>query len=202
MAVLVAGLFIFLGVHSVRIVGDDWRTAQIARVGPHVWKGGYTLLSLIGLALIVYGYGLARQTPIVLYSTPAWTRHSAALLTLGAFILIAAAYVPETHIKARIRHPMVSGVKVWAFAHLLANGTLADVVLFGSFLLWAIFNYGAAMRRDRVVNAGYAIGPVSRDIAAVAIGAVAWIAFTFWLHGWLIGVRPLGNLLQALPPAL
>ena len=193
MAVLIVGLVIFLGVHSVRIVADDWRTAQISKVGPRVWKGGYTVLSLIGLVLIVYGYGLARQSPVVLYTTPAWTRHSAALLTLAAFVMIAAAYVPETRIKARIRHPMVAGVKVWAFAHLIANGTLADVVLFGSFLAWAILNYSAALRRDRAANVGYAIGPLSRDVTAVAIGVVAWVAFTFWLHRWLIGVQPLGD---------
>ncbi len=192
MAFLIIGLIVFLGVHSVRIFADDWRTAQIARLGPKVWKGAYTLLSLIGLVLIVYGYGIARQTPVVLYTTPAWTRHSAALLTLGAFVMIAAAYVPQTHIKARIRHPMVAGVKVWAFAHLLANGTLADVILFGSFLAWAILNYSAALRRDRVANAGYVVGPLSRDMTAVAIGAAMWIVFTFWLHEWLIGVRPLG----------
>ena len=192
MAVLIVGLIIFLGVHSVRIVADDWRTAQIAKGGPKVWKGIYTVLSLIGLVLIVYGYGLARQSPVVLYTTPAWTRHSAALLTLGAFVMIAAAYVPETHIKARIRHPMVAGVKVWAFAHLLANGTLADVVLFGSFLAWAILNYSAALRRDRAKNVGYVIGPMSRDVTAVAIGAAAWVVFTFWLHRWLTGVQPLG----------
>jgi len=192
MALLIVGLVMFLGVHSVRIFADDWRTAQIAKVGPKVWKGSYALLSLIGLVLIVYGYGLARQSPVVLYATPAWTRHLAALLTLAAFILIAAAFVPETRIKARIRHPMVAGVKVWAFAHLLANGTLADVILFGSFLVWGIFEYTAALRRDRAANVGYVIGPVSRDVTSVAIGAIAWAIFTFWLHEWLIGVRPLG----------
>ena len=193
MTLLIAGLVIFLGVHSVRIVADDWRTARIAKVGPKVWKGGYALLSLLGFVLIVVGYGLARQTPVVLYTTPAWTRHLAALLTLGAFVMTAAAYVPQTHIKARIRHPMVAGVKVWAVAHLLANGTLADVMLFGSFLAWAIVNYSAALRRDRVANVGYVVGPMSRDLTAVAIGAVTWVVFTFWLHRWLIGVQPLGD---------
>ena len=192
MTLLIAGLILFLSVHSVRIVADDWRTVQIAKVGPKVWKGGYALLSLIGFVLIVYGFGLARESPVVLYSTPAWTRQSAALLTLAAFILITAAYVPETRIKARVGHPMVAGVKVWAVAHLLANGTLADVILFGSFLIWAIFNYTAALRRDRAANVGYVIGPVSRDVKAVVIGAVAWAIFAFWLHQWLIGVRPLG----------
>ena len=202
MAVLIVGLILFLSVHSVRIVADDWRTAQIARVGPKAWKGVYTLLSIAGLVLIVWGYGLARQSPVLLYSTPAWTRHSTALLTLGAFVLIAAAYVPETRIKARIGHPMVAGVQAWAFAHLLSNGTLADVVLFGSFLAWAVLNYSAAMRRDRAANVGYVVGPLSRDLTAVVIGTVAWVVFTFWLHQVLIGVRPLGNLLQASAPAL
>lgn len=191
MAVLIVGLILFLSVHSVRIVADDWRTAQIARVGPKAWKGVYALLSIAGFVLIVWGYGLARQSPVLLYSTPAWTRHSTALLTLGAFVLITAAYVPETRIKARVGHPMVAGVQAWAFAHLLSNGTLADVVLFGSFLVWAVFSYRAALRRDIAANAAYVIGPMSRDITAVAIGAIAWAAFAFWLHEWLIGVRPL-----------
>ena len=191
MALLIVGLVIFLGAHSVRIFAYDWRTAQIAKVGPKVWRGSYALLSLIGFVLIVYGYGLARQSAIVLYLTPAWTRPLAALLTLAAFILITAAYVPQTRIKAKVGHPMVLGVKVWAIAHLLANGTLADVILFGSFLTWATFNYTAARCRDRAAHVAYVTGPVSRDVKAVVIGAITWAIFTFWLHEWLIGVRPL-----------
>jgi len=202
MTLLVAGLLIFLAVHSVRIGADGWRTAQIARHGVKAWKGVYTLVSVVGLVLIIWGYGVARQSPVILYSPPVWTRHLAALLTLVAFVMIAAAYVPKTRIKAKIRHPMVAGVKVWAFAHLLANGTLADVVLFGSFLAWAVLNYSAAMRRDRAANVSYAIGPISRDITAVVIGTIVWLVFTFWLHRVLIGVQPLGNLLQASAPAL
>lgn len=202
MTLLVAGLLIFLAVHSVRIGADAWRCAQIAKHGIKAWKGAYALVSIVGLVLIIWGYGIARQSPVILYGPPAWTRHLAALLTLAAFVMIAAAYVPETRIKARIRHPMVAGVKVWAFAHLLANGTLADVVLFGSFLAWAVLNYSAAMRRDRAAYVGYVVGPLSRDLAAVVIGTVAWVVFTFWLHEVLIGVRPLGNLLQAIAPAL
>ena len=101
MALLIVGLIIFLGVHSVRIVADDWRTAQIAKRGPKAWKGIYAVLSLIGFVLIVYGYGLARQTPAVLYATPAWLRHLGAVLTIPAFILIAAAYVPKRASSAR-----------------------------------------------------------------------------------------------------
>jgi len=192
MTLLLAGLIVFLGCHSVRIFAEPWRAAQIARLGPNGWKGLYTLVAIAGFALIVWGYGAARLAPTVLYVPPLWTRHVAALLTVPAFILLAAAYVPGTRIKAWIGHPMVAGVKVWAFAHLLANGTLADVALFGSFLAWAIADFVAARRRDRASGTVYVAGPLSRDAAAVAIGLAAWAAFAFWLHGWLIGVRPFG----------
>ena len=189
---LIAGLIIFLSVHSVRIVADDWRTAQIAKRGPKAWKGIYTALSLLGFVLIVYGYGLARQAPVVVYSPPTWLRHLAVLLTIPAFILVSAAYVPGTRIKRAVGHPMVLGVKVWAVAHLLANGTLADLVLFGSFLVWAVFNYTAARRRDRAAATVYAAGPVASDIKAVVSGLLIWALFAFWLHRILIGVRPFG----------
>jgi uncharacterized membrane protein len=190
MITLVAGLVVFLGAHSVRVFADDWRAARIAAMGEQRWKLVYSLVSIVGFVLIVYGYGQARHAPVVLYTPPVWTRHLAALLTLPAFVLIAAAYVRGTRIKARVGHPMVLGVKVWAFAHLLANGTLADVVLFGSFLAWAVVDYLAARRRDRVAGVTYASGPVSRDLIAVGAGGLAWALFGFVLHGPLIGVRP------------
>ncbi len=192
MALLIVGLVIFLGVHSVRIVADDWRTAQIAKRGPKAWKGIYAVLSLIGFVLIVYGYGLARQVPAVVYAPPAWLRHLGTVLTIPAFILIAAAYVPGTRIKRTIGHPMVLGVKVWAVGHLLANGAVADLVLFGSILVWAMVDYAAARRRDRAAGTVYAVGPVSRDVRAVVIGLVVWAVFAFWLHGVLIGPQPFG----------
>jgi uncharacterized membrane protein len=187
---LVVGLVLFLGVHSVRIVADDWRTARIAAMGMGPWKLAYTVVSLIGFALIIYGYGQARQATALLYTPPVWTRHAAALLTLVGFVLVAAAYVKGTRIKARVGHPMVLGVKVWAFAHLIANGTVADVMLFGAFLVWAILDYVAARRRDRVAGTVYPVGPVSRDLIAIGAGGLAWALFAFVLHGPLIGVRP------------
>ena len=190
MTVLVLGLVLFLGIHSVRIVADDWRSARIAKSGERAWKLAFTIVSLIGFALVVYGYAHARQATPLLYSPPPWTRHVAALLVLPAFILIAAAYVKGTRIKARVGHPMILGVKVWAFAHLLSNGTLADVVLFGSFLIWAVLDYIASRRRDRAAGIVYPVGPVSRDLIAIGAGGLAWALFGFWLHGPLIGVRP------------
>lgn len=192
MTLLVLGLVIFLGSHSLRIVAEDWRTARLAAMGEKPFKGVYSLVAIAGFVLIVIGYGQARADPVFLYAPPVWTRHLAALLTIPAFVLLAAAYVKGTRIKAKVGHPMVAGVKVWAFSHLIANGTLADVVLFGSFLVWAILDYIAARRRDRIAGTVYAVGPASRDVIAVVVGLVAWAAFALWLHGPLIGVRPFG----------
>lgn len=190
MAILILGLALFLGVHSVRIVAGRWRQAQIARMGEKSWKLGFSRLSAVGLGLIVWGYGLARATPVVLWNPPAGMRHLAGLLTLIAFVFLAAAYVPRNHLQARFHHPMVLGVKTWAVAHLLANGALADVILFGSFLIWAMCSFVAARRRDRVAGTTYAAGAASGTLIAVAAGTAAWAVFAFWLHAIVIGVRP------------
>ena len=192
MIVLILGLVVFLGVHSVRIVADDFRTRSIARVGERGWKGAFSVVSLVGFALIVWGYGLARAEPTAIWNPPPWTRHLAALLTIPAFVLFAAAKGPVTRIKAAVGHPTVAGVKFWAVAHLISNGTLADVLLFGGFLAWAVADYASARRRDRAAGQRYTAGPITRDVAAVAIGLAAWTVFALWLHAWLIGVRPLG----------
>lgn len=191
-ALLVFGLIIFLGVHSVRIVADDWRSAQIARWGEMTWKGMYSLASVVGLGLIIWGYGLARADPVVIWSPPIWSRHLASLLTLPAFVLLVAAYVPGNRIKAAIGHPMIVGIKLWALAHLLANGNLADLVLFGSFLVWAAFSFRTARVRDRVNSKSYPVGPLSRTWVVVVSGLIAWTLFSMVLHLPLIGVRPFG----------
>ena len=192
MTTLVTGLVLFLGVHCVRIVADDWRSAQIARIGERKWKGLYALLSVVGFVLLVWGYGQARLDPVVLWNPPAWMRHVGALLTLPAFVLVVAGNMRGTRMKAALGHPMVLGVKLWAFAHLIANGTLAAVVLFGSFLVWAIVDFASLRRRDRALGTVYPPGSIRRDLLALAIGVVAWVAFAFWLHGLLFGVRPFG----------
>ncbi|NTV88357.1 MAG: NnrU family protein [Burkholderiaceae bacterium] len=193
MGMLILGLVLFLGVHSVRIFANDWRTQVIAQRGEGAWKGLYSLLSILGFGLIVWGYGLARQQPVVLWLPPVAMRHIAALLTLFAFILLTAAYVPRNGIKAWLHHPMVLGVKVWAFAHLLANGNLADVVLFGAFLVWAALSFRAARGRDRVAGTVYPSGSLAATAITVVVGTVAWVVFTLWLHLMLIGVRPFGG---------
>ena len=189
---LVLGLLVFLGVHSVRIVAEPWRLRTRERLGEPVWKGLYSLLSLLGLGLIIWGFGLARQTPVQLWSPPVGMRHLASLLTLISFVLLAAAYVPRNSIKARLHHPMVLAVKTWALAHLLANGNVAHVLLFGAFLVWAVLNFKASRQRDRRDGTVYIRGNTGATLITLVLGVAAWLAFAMWLHGYLIGVRPFG----------
>lgn len=193
MTYLIIGLVLFLGVHSVRIVGEDWRARQLQARGEAVYKGVYSVFSLLGLVLIVYGFGVARETPVVLWTVPVALCHVAALLVLLAFVLLAAAYVPGNAIKARVHHPMVLGVKTWALAHLLTTGRLETTVLFGAFLLWTVLDFSAARKRDRL--AGQAVSkPVSKaaTVLTVGLGAGAYAVFAVLLHGLLIGIRPFG----------
>jgi uncharacterized membrane protein len=190
MTLLIAGLVLFLGVHSLRIFAEGWRRRQIEHRGELTFKGLYSVLSLAGFVLIVWGYAQARVGSLVLWTPPTWTGYLAAVLTLPAFVLLVAAYVPGNRFKSALGHPMVLGVKLWAFAHLLSNGTLADVVLFGAFLLWAILDFRAARLRDRAAGTGYPAGSPARDVLVTVVGVAAWAAFAFWLHGPLIGVAP------------
>ena len=190
MTLLIAGLIVFLGAHSVRIFAEAWRGAQIAKLGLGAYKGIYSVVSALGLVLIVIGYGQARGAAIVIWDPPLWARHVSALLVLFAFVLLAAAYVPRNHIKAAVRHPMVLGVKIWAFGHLLANGHLEDLLLFGGFLVWAVFDYRAARRRDRSQGRVEVRGTLAGDVTTIVVGAAAWAVFALYLHAWLIGVRP------------
>ncbi|GAB3028725.1 NnrU family protein [Oleiagrimonas citrea] len=192
MTLLILGLILFLGMHSVRIFADGWRTRMIERLGPMPWKAIYALISLLGFVLIVWGFGQARLHPTLLYAPPAMLRHLNSLFTLIAFILFAAAYVPSNHFKARLGHPMLLGAKVWAFGHLLAIGFLRDVVLFGAFLAWAIVAYMAAKRRDRKAGVTYPAGTAKGDVITVIAGVIGWAVFAFWLHMALFGVNPMG----------
>ena len=192
MTYLLLGLLVFLGTHSVRIFADGWRTAQLARLGEARWKGVYSLVSAVGLGLIIWGYGLARTEPVPIWLPPPWTRHVAALLTLPAFILLVAAYIPGSYIRAKIGHPMVAGVKLWALAHLLANGNLPDLLLFGAFLAWAVADFASARRRDRFAGRIPAAVCWPCEATGTALGVLAWVAFAFWGHAWLIGIKPFG----------
>ena len=191
MPVMILGLLIFLGAHSIQIFANDWRRRQVARLGEGPWKGLYSLASLIGLVLIIVGFGAARANPVLLYAPPAWLRHVNIVLTLIAFVLVATAYVPRNHLKEKIGHPMLAGVKVWAFGHLLSIGMLRDVVLFGTFLVWAITDFVVSRRRDRAAHVVYPAGSLGGDAVTVVIGVAVWAAIAFWLHELLIGANPL-----------
>ncbi len=192
MTFLILGLIVFLGLHSIRIFADGWRSAQVQRLGEGAWKGIYSLFSLASFGLIVWGFGLARQYPVLLWMPPVGMRHVAGLLMLIAFVLLAAAYVPRNAFKARLHHPMLLAAKVWAFAHLLSNGRLADLVLFGAFLAWAVACFISARKRDRAAGRQYPAGTAGATAATLVIGIAAWAGFAFWLHATLIGVRPFG----------
>ncbi|MCE2999447.1 MAG: NnrU family protein [Betaproteobacteria bacterium] len=187
---LILGLLVFLGVHSVRIVADPWRTRMIARIGLNHWKGLYSLASLAGFVLLVIGYGEARRLGLPLYDPPPFTRHIAALLMLPSMVLLVATYVSRNHFKARFGHPMLLAVKLWALAHLLSNGRAAEVILFGAFLAWAVADFIAARRRDRAAGTVYPPGEGVRTVIVLIAGTALWVVFAAVLHQWLIGVAP------------
>lgn len=187
MGILIFGLVLFLGIHSVSIVAPAWRDRTAARLG-RGWRGIYSLIALAGFILLIWGYGLARQMPTIVYVPPAWTRHVTDLLMLPVFPLLFAAYLPG-RIKAAMKHPMLVAVKLWAFAHLLANGMLADILLFSGFLLWAVVDRISLKHRpQRPINTA----PPSKynDWIAVIGGLVLYVIVVFWAHLKLIGVAP------------
>ncbi len=190
MTLLIAGLLLFLGVHCASIVAPDWRAGQIARHGEAAWKGLYSLMSIAGFALLIYGYGLARESPVVLYTPPTFARHIALLLMLPVFPLLFAAYLPG-RIKTAAKHPMLLAVKLWALAHLLANGTLHDVILFGAFLVWAIADRISVKRRAVTRAVPGAPASPMNDVIAVVGGLATYAVFVLWAHLKLIGVSPL-----------
>jgi len=198
MTQLILGLVLFLGAHSVRILADGWRDQTIAAYGEKAFKGVYTLVAILGFYLLVVGYGEARLQPLVLWNPPIFTKHISMLLMLLSSILLIAAYIPRNHFKMRLKHPMVLSVKVWALSHLLANGNLADLVLFGSFLIWAVLNFRSARARDRaqVQNSdANEEAPLKPNLLATLIalfgGMGLWAVITFVLHAKVVGVAPM-----------
>jgi uncharacterized membrane protein len=163
---------------------------MVARMGERAWQSLYALVAIAGFVLIVWGYGLARQDPIILYVPPLWLRHITLLLMIFVFPLLLATYLPG-RIQSATQHPMLAATKIWAFAHLLANGSLADVALFGSFLVWAVADRISMKHRTPRPIPG---APPSRlnDVIAVVVGLALYVAFILWLHAWLIGVSPMG----------
>ncbi len=191
MLVLVVGLVVFLGIHSVRIAAPGWRAERIATMGENRWRLIYAVVSAIGLLLIVWGYSLAWPSSPVLWDSPVWTKHVAAALMPFALIALVASQIPGGRIKKMLKHPMLVSIKIWAVAHLLANGDLASILLFGSFLAWAVVDRISVKRRG---DAGPAVaGPVKWDVIAVVGGIVVYLVFIGGLHLWLFGADPLAR---------
>jgi uncharacterized membrane protein len=185
MLILILGIIVFLGIHSVRIVAPEWRLAKMEQWGENTWKGLYSVISLVGFVLLVWGYGMARPDAPVLYEPPVWMKHVTALLMLFAFIFLGLFIAKAGRVKPALKHPMLIAIKTWALAHLLANGDLASLILFLSFLAWAVVDRIAIKRQER---AGLA---VSNDVIGVIIGLVLYVLFVWKLHALLIGVQPM-----------
>jgi uncharacterized membrane protein len=192
MTILVLGLIIFLGLHSTRIVSEGGREKAIARLGEGAWKGIYSLLSAVGFVLIVWGFAEARYDAPTLWSPLPGARHATIFLMLVAMVLLAAYLFKQSHITAAVHHPMVWSVAVFGLAHLIANGSAADVVLFGAFFVWALADLVSAYARDRRDGAAYPESQWSATIGAIVVGIALWAVIAFWLHHWLFGVSPLG----------
>lgn len=188
MLVLILGLALFLGVHCVSIVAPAWRNGRAAAMGEGPWKGAYSLVSAIGLVLIVWGYARAWPVAPVLYEPPIWLKHITALLMLFAIVALAISQVPAGRLKPVLKHPMLLAVKIWALAHLLANGDLASILLFGSFLVWAVLDRISVKRRAVPVPLP---GPVRNDVIAVGAGLAVYALFVWKLHLLLFGAVPI-----------
>lgn len=190
MFVLVLGLVLFLGVHSIGIVAPQWRDRMALRLGSQPWRGLYSVVSLAGLLLLVHGFALARAAPSYWYFPPAGLRSVTRALMLPVFPLLLAAYLPG-RIQAAVKHPMLAAVKLWAFAHLLSNGSAAGVVLFGSLLVWAVADRISLKRRP--VRAVHGAAPSKwNDLIAIVLGLALYAMFMSWAHLKLIGVAPQG----------
>jgi uncharacterized membrane protein len=183
---LIIGLVVLLGTHSVSIVAPAWRDSMAARLGEVRWKRLYSLASIAAFVVMVHGCSLAQKNPAVLYTPTAWMRHLSLLVMLPAFPLLLSAYFPG-RIKAAVKHPMLAATQVWAFAHLLANGTLADVLLFGGFLAWAVADRVSVGRRPvRAIPGAPPRG--FNDVIAIVAGLVLYVVFAHWAHARLFGV--------------
>jgi uncharacterized membrane protein len=191
MLMLIAGLILFFAPHSVAVVAPSWRDRMVMHLRERSWKGAYSLLSVAGLILIVMGFAHARRSPLVLYVSPAWLHDVTWLMMLPVFPLLFAAYLPG-RIQSTMKHPMLAAIKIWATAHLLVNGTLADVLLFGSFLIWAVVVRNSIKRRAPASVRG---APPSRynDLVALVLGIGLYVLFIFRLHALIIGVPLLGS---------
>lgn len=191
MLMLVVGLVIFICVHSIRVVAPNWREMHLEKTGLVQWRTRFILLSVLSLALIVLGYQKMRLEPIWLWFPPIVVQHISALVMLVALFALGSAMIPKTSLKSKMGYPFLIAVKLWAFAHLMSNGTLADVILFGSLLVWSVVSFAVYRRRDRRNGVVREEGGVQYNLMAFVFAMVSWFAIVFFLHKAVIGVSPL-----------
>lgn len=192
MLILIMGLVIFFCVHSVRLVAPEWRASNMLQNGAMRWRIRFGMITLLATAFIIMGYMQMRMAPVWLWFPPVWTRHLAGLLMLVALFFVGSALVPNTTMKKKVGYPMLIAVKIWAFSHLISNDNLADIIVFGSFLIWSIVSFAVYRRRDR--KAGVVRDQesgVQFDLAAFTFAMVSWFIMVFYLHEAVIGVSPL-----------
>ncbi|MCJ7528911.1 MAG: NnrU family protein [Methyloceanibacter sp.] len=188
MTLLIIGIVVFLGIHVLPTIAG-LRDRLVSRFGENGYKIFFSLLSIAGFALLVYGF--AKAPVIQVWSPPPWTRWVAIVLMLPAFIFLVAAYVPG-RIKETLKHPFLVAIKTWALAHLIANGDLASIILFGSFLAYAVYDRITLKRRKPTSLIGVpGTGGPRNDLIAVVLGVVLYVVFLVWLHPLLIGTAPL-----------
>ena len=189
---LFRSLILFLGIHLAKVVAPAWRTNFIAVRGEGAWKGIYSIASVVGFGLIIWFYNDAVASGPYLYEPPVWLKHVNALLMLFASISMGVYAFPAGRLKASLKHPMLLSVKIWALGHLLANGSVAAILLFGSFLAWAVVLRISLKKREQRADAKLPVaGDVKWDVLAVIVGIALYAVFMGGLHIWLFGVSPI-----------
>ena len=209
MEMMILGLILFLGSHSVGIFAPLWRARAVGKIGLNTYKGIYSLVALAGIILIVKGHDNAVDTLAWGWAPPLFTKHLTVLLMLFALIMLVSSFVPNNHLKAKLKHPMILGVKIWAFSHLICNGEGANVILFGSFLIWAVLDFRSLRQKDRlasqanpvsqptgvadqaIISAQIAQPSTSNTFLCIVLGALIWLAMVAYLHNLLFGVYPI-----------
>jgi len=192
LAVLILGLAVFIGAH-VFVTRRAARAALIARIGEWPYKGLFALVSLLGIVLIAWGFGHYRAAGYIpVWTPPAWTRHVTVALVWPSIIFVTAAYIPG-NIKRGLKHPILVGIKLWAFAHLLSNGDLGSIILFGAFLAWAVYDRITLKRRTDPGGLAIPVGGFRNDVIAVVVGTILYLALGFVFHPLFIGVPVFGT---------
>ena len=192
LALEILGLVVFLGAH-VFVTMRDWRAGLVARIGEWPYRGLFSLASIVGILLIAYGFAAYRAVGMItVWNPPDWTRHLVVVLMWPASIMVAAAYIPG-NIKRVLKHPMLAGVKTWAFAHLCANGDLGGMIMFGSVLGWAVYDRITLRHRTDPGAPPIPIGGTRNDIIAIIVGTIIYLALGFVFHPVVVGVPAFGT---------